>query len=52
MSLAAGLGTTVTPSVTVMHVPLNPMVSTNLIRTVVDTWVINEQHQFAAEAAP
>ena len=37
MSLTAGLGTTVTPSVTVMYMPLNPMVAPNLIRTVVDT---------------
>ena len=37
MSFTAGLGTTVTPSVTVMHMPLNPMVAPNLIRTVVDT---------------
>src|SRR5262249_44830931 len=37
MSMTAGLGTTVEPSITVMHMPLNPLVAGKLIRTVVDT---------------
>ena len=37
MAIAAGLGTNVKPSITVMHMPLNPMASDFLLRTVVDT---------------
>jgi phage protein D len=37
MSFAAGLGTTVMPSIKVLHMPLNPMIKDYLVRTVVDT---------------
>lgn len=37
MSFTAGLGTTVTPNIKVMRMPLNPQVADVLIRTVVDT---------------
>jgi phage protein D len=36
VTLVAGLGTTPTPSITVMHMPLNPLAIDYLVRTVVD----------------
>ena len=37
MTSPSGLGTTVMPSIKVMHMALNPMVASYLVRTVVDT---------------